>query len=82
MNRNGLEGRIEMLEQMASGADDVNAMAFGEGVTDDELRELANTQSADPVRYRVLNAGAMSDAQLWRIVMPAIQALRTQGNQV
>lgn len=77
MAQNGMRGRIEKLEQNIVRENDGKILAWGATVTDDELREVASSLPSDRPRNRHrLSAGGITDAELWQIVMPAIQAHR------
>lgn len=80
---NRLDQRIAKLEWGTKHIDDASVVAWGQTVTDAELRSLAvgplrlDAQGAD--RGRTQRANTMTDAELYRLITPAIEALRRNG---
>jgi hypothetical protein len=74
MRRATLEKRIEALEARSMSASDADVLRWSEGVTDAELSRLAG---GVPGQWLANQLGAtarhMTDAQLWKIVLPRIE---------
>jgi hypothetical protein len=71
MRPRNLESRIEKLEHLAVSVSDQEILAWGEGVKDAELEAVAEQWP-----HGMGDARNLSDADLYRIVKPAIDEQR------